>query len=84
MTGNVIDARTSFLMKALVDQLDDMIKDHSDWHSYCLHVEEDGEDFLELRFRDVTKQVDTLIDRATVLTYNERKQNGQPLFEIYG
>jgi hypothetical protein len=71
-------------MKALIDQLDNLIKDNKDWHSYCLHVEEDGEDYLELRFRDVTNKIDTVIDRATVLTYHERKQSGQPLFKIYG
>jgi hypothetical protein len=84
MTGTLIDARTQFLMKALIDQLDNLIKDNKDWHSYCLHVEEDGEDYLELRFRDVTNKIDTVIDRATVLTYHERKQSGQPLFKIYG
>ena len=48
MTGTLIDARTQFLMKALIDQLDNLIKDNKDWHSYCLLVEEDGEDYQEL------------------------------------
>lgn len=85
MTGTVIDARAQFLGKALIDRLESMIENDKNYHCYCLHIEEDGKDFLELRLRDFSsKKGDIVIDRAPMLVYHERKENGQPLFEIYG
>ena len=83
MTGTVIDARAQFLSKALIDRLEMLIKKDDNYHCYCLHIEEDGEDFLELRLRDISAKADIVIDRAPMLVYHERKENGQPLFEIY-
>jgi len=82
MTDNIIDARVQFLSKALIDRLEVMIQKQCNYHCYCLHLEEDGEDFIELRIKDIENNVHTVIDKAPVLVYSNRYENGKPLFEI--
>jgi hypothetical protein len=83
MTNNIIDARELFMGKILLNTLDAMIEKHADvYHSYYLLIEEDGEDFIELRLHDMNADMHIVIDRAPILTYEGRYKNGQALFEI--
>lgn len=80
---NIIDARDIFVGKMLLNTLDAMIEQHLDtYHSYYLLVEEDGENFLELRLYDTNADMHIVIDKAPIFTYEERYRNGQALFEI--
>jgi hypothetical protein len=83
MSDTVIDARELFMGKMLLNTLDAMIAKHIDsYNSYYLLVEEDGEDFIELRLHDIQADMHIVVDRAPVLTYEERYKNGHALFEI--
>lgn len=80
--SNVIDARIEFLGKAVLDELERFVKNDQKYHPYYLLLEEDGEDYLELRLRDTTNNHDIVLDKAKICVYHERMQNGSPLFNV--
>lgn len=83
MSNNVIDARELFLGKALLNALDAKISAYKhQYHSYYLLIEEDGEDFIELRLHDLNEDTHIVIDKAPMIVYRERYENGKQLFEI--
>ena len=84
MRNNVIDSRSYFLGKAMLDTLDNMLVNSKQLHlhAYYLLLEEDGMDYIELRIKDVNTNIHTLIDKSPVIVLNDRYTNGQSLFEI--
>jgi len=84
MTNNIVDARSYFLGKAMLDTLDAMLQDHNqlNYHAYYLLLEEDGTDYIELRIKDINTNIHTLIDKSPVVVLNDRHTNGEPLFQI--
>lgn len=79
---NVINARSHFLGKVLLDTLEKMTQQQLHLHPYYLLLEEDGEDYIELRIKDIKTNVHTVIDKAPIIVYNDRYVNGESLFEI--
>jgi hypothetical protein len=83
MQNNIIDAREMFLGRALLAALDAKINAYKEqYRSYYLLVEEYGEDFIELRLHDLNEDMHIVIDKAPMIVYLERQENGQALFEI--
>ncbi len=84
MKNNVIDAGSYFIGKVMLDTLDEMLKSSNQlhYHPYYLLLEEDGEDFIELRIKDINTNVHTLIDKTPLIVLNDRYKNGELLFEI--
>jgi hypothetical protein len=82
LDDNIIDARTYFLGKALMDNLEERTQDEVHLHPYYLLLEEDGKDFIELRVKDIRTNIHIVIDKSPVGIYNDRYNNGEPLFEI--
>ena len=84
MKNNIIEAQSYFLGKVMLDTLDEMLVESNQqhYHPYYLLLEEDGEDFIELRIKDINTNIHTLIDKTPVMVLNDRHNNGEPLFEI--
>jgi hypothetical protein len=84
MKNNIIEAQSYFLGKVMLDTLDEMLIESNQphYHPYYLLLEEDGEDFIELRIKDINTNIHTLIDKTPVMVLNDRHNNGEPLFEI--
>ena len=84
MTNNIVDARSYFLGKAMLDTLDVMLQAHNqlNYHAYYLLLEEDGMDYIELRIKDINTNIHTLIDKSPVMVLNDRHINGESLFQI--
>lgn len=83
MESNVIDARSMFIGKMLLDKLDKMTDDQKDrYSSFLLIVNEDDQDYIELCLKDLSDQSVIVIDRAPVEVYQRRVENKVDLFKI--
>lgn len=83
MESNVIDARSMFIGKMLLDKLDKMTDDQKDrYSSFLLIVNEDDQDYIELCLKDLSDQSVIVIDRAPVEVYQRRVENKVDLFQI--
>lgn len=76
MTSNVIDAREQFLSKAILDSIEDFIDRDPKFHPYYLLLEEDGQDFIELRLKCHDTKSDIVLDKAPIHVIQERLANG--------
>jgi len=83
MKSNVIDARSRFIGKMLLDKLDKMTDDHKErYYSFLLIVDEDGKDYIELCLKDLEDNSVIVIDRAPVEIYQKRVENKVDLFQF--
>lgn len=83
MADNVIDASSEFMALVCIRHLESLIDKDPKYHSYCRILEENEEDYLELRLHNIKDNFDIVIEKATVTTFKQRKSDGKPLFEIY-
>ena len=81
MTCNIIAAREQFLSKAILDSVENFINKDPKYHPYYLLLEEDGEEFIELRLR-CEDQSDIVLDKAPIHIIEERLANGTCVVSI--
>lgn len=78
---NVIDARERFLSKSILNELEKFVDSDPKFHPYYLLLEEDGEEFIELRLR-CEDQSDIVLDKAPTYVIEERLNNGTCIVNI--
>lgn len=78
---NVIDARERFISKSILHELEKFVDYDPKFHPYYLLLEEDGEEFIELRLRCDDKS-DIVLDKAPIYVIEERLNNGTCIANI--
>lgn len=71
MSDNIIDARSMFLGKRLLDTLEKSIESHKDRYlSFYLTFENEGQEWLELCLKDLTDNSIIVVDSKPIHTYD--------------
>jgi len=84
MTDNVIDARERFLGKVVLDKLEDFINRDPKFHPYYLLIEEEGENYIELRLHDLNTDSHIVLDKTPMIVIEERIKNGTCIVNLNG
>lgn len=70
MSDNVIDARSMFLGKRLLDSLEKSIENHKDRYlSFYLTFENEGQEWLELCLKDLMDNSIIVVDSKPIHNY---------------